>query len=191
MNIVYKLILDTVLKLLAYIEYGSRIQRVEASLWLAILFSPIAFLIDLTQKYVLTDRLFIEILFLLIGLDLVAGFIKHWKLRTFSFKLMFTGLMEKIFVSVIGMVLFNTIGSIPGLALHQDVLNYVLIVGKLVNAFYVGGSAFNSLYIVSGGKFPPLGWMKRMKSFNLTGNIEDLSKNASTDKVEPVNSDKV
>jgi phage-related holin len=176
MKFLFKSFWYFIIQLLAYIESGTRVQKIEASIFLAVLSSPLAYLITLFNKYVLTDKGFAEILFIFILGDLVTGGAKHLKLRNFSFKLMFTGLLEKIFVSIVGLVLFNALSLIEGLQQHETILDYFKVTGKLINAFYVGGSAFNNLYVLSGGKFPPLGWMKRMKSFNITGNLDELSK---------------
>lgn len=163
-----------------YLEYGSIGQRVQSSVFLSITVSPIMYGFHLISKYVFTDREFVEVLFILLLADLITGMLKHLKTHTFSFKELFLGLLEKIFVSAVGMILFNALGSIQGLEKNEVLLNYFKLVGKLINAFYVGGSAFNNLFLLTGGKFPPVGWMKRMKNFNISGTVEDLT----TDKPE-------
>ena len=109
-----------------------------------------------------------------------------WYMRyKFDFKKMVVGLMEKVAISGFGMVLFNGIATIKELAMHPDLQSYLLIVGKLAIFIYVGGSAFNNMFFITGGKFPPVGWMNRMDSFEKTGNLDDLfEKKDKADKIE-------
>lgn len=169
------LIRGFIMENLAYIEYGNHIDRVKASLRLALLFSPSVYFTDLIHRYVLTDRSFAEILIILIIFDLLSGMAKHWKLHTFSFFELFKGLLIKVFASITGLIVFNAFGQIKGMDQNTLILANFILFGKLCNAVYVGGSFFNNLYILTGRKFPPLAWMNRMKDFNKSGSISNLT----------------
>ena len=180
--------MDLIIKCFAYLEYGSLIQRVKGSVILSVLFSPIAYILRLLDFYVLTDKSFVEILFVFLLIDMTTGVWKHLKLKDFSPKSLFMGMLEKVFISMIAMVLFNAMGHIQGLENNPQALDYFKLTGKLINASYIFGSALTSCYVITGGKFPPLGFMKRVKNFNATGQVDDLVKSSENkQKIESEN----
>lgn len=168
----------------SYLEYGTLPEKIGASAFMAITFSPVVWAMSLIHKYFFHDRDFVEIIFVLLIIDIATGLMKHLKTHTFSWSELFLGMIEKVFVSAIAMVTFNALGSIKDLEKNETIMLYFTLIGKLLNAFYVGGSAFNNLYIITGGKFPPVGWMKRMKDFNLSGNVEDLTNGKRAEELE-------
>jgi hypothetical protein len=108
-------------------------------------------------------------------LDIILGIAKHWKLNDFSFQDLVTHAMLKVGIGFASMVIFNGFAFV----LQDDAAflkTYFLLVGKLLTMTYYAGSAFNSMSVLTGGKFPPLVWMNRMKEFNKTLNPKALSK---------------
>jgi len=160
----------------AILEKGTLPMKVGSCFLFALSISPLAWLIKLVREHVIRDTGFIEVLLICLLMDMIIGIWKHLKQRTFDWKRLYTGLIEKVGITFIGMVVFNLISDIKEWSHLVTVKEYIILVGKLTNLFYVAGSAFNSMYIITGGKFPPLGWMKRMHSFDDSLNPEDLTK---------------
>jgi phage-related holin len=159
----------------AQLEYGTWFDKIQASITLTLLSSPVIWVLSALGTYVFPDRKFIGVLFVLFMADIATGIVKHWMAHTFSFKELYTHLLLKLFVTIVGMALFNTLALVDSGDDAKVIVDYFKLAGKVFNAFYVGGSAFSNLFIITGGKFPPVGFMKRTKKFNDTGNIADLT----------------
>lgn len=119
---------------------------------------------------------FLIVIFSVFLLDVVLGVLKHLKLRDFSFRDLLTHACLKMFIGFAAMVVFNGFASI----LEKDaqfIKTYFVMVGKLLTLVYYAGSAFNSMSVLTNGKFPPTAWMNRMKEFNKTLNPKTLTEN--------------
>ena len=174
-----------IVKALYLLEAGSLPVKLFVSFIGALMVSPLAYLNKLFNTYIGVDIDFATFIVICISIDWITGMIKWYMRYKFDFKKMVVGLMEKVAISGFGMVLFNGIATIKELAMHPDLQSYLLIVGKLAIFIYVGGSAFNNMFFITGGKFPPVGWMNRMDSFEKTGNLDDLfEKKDKADKIE-------
>jgi len=172
-------------------EQGTFAIKMEVSIAMAILLSPFAFVLSKIGEYALgfapifaKDADFFRVIMLFLFADLVLGVWKHWEQKTFDWKRLYTGFIEKVFVSLIGMVMFNAVAGIKEFQEIQTLESWFVLTGKMMNLFYIGGSAFSSMYVITGGKFPPIGFMKRLKSFNETLNINELTKNDTEQKPE-------
>jgi hypothetical protein len=129
------------------------------------------------MKIVADNKTFIVLLFSAFIVDVLCGMWKHLKCKDFSFRELLTKALTKIGITFMAMVLFNAMAGIEGVG-ESGVKVYLLLVGKLMNLFYISGSAFNNMYYITGGKFPPIAWMDKMKEFDKTLDIEKLkSKN--------------
>jgi phage-related holin len=157
------------------IEVDSFWRKIEASLWLGLLFSPVAYFLTLINKYILTDVSFLEILVLLLITDFVLGVVKHIKLHTFDFKEMYVKFLVKMLVSIAGMVIANMFGIFLANYKNPEAVNYIASTCQLMNFFYVGGSAVGSIFILSNKKFPPSMVMKRIKKYNETGKVTSFT----------------
>ncbi len=160
---------------LAYLENGTGAQKVTGTLMLTIFAAPFAAFYTFLSKNIFTDNQFLNWIVVCLIIDMVAGMWKHYKLHSFSWKRLYLGLLEKIGVSFLGMVLFNSIFSIHEWGGIDSAKNYLILIGKLANLMYICGSCFNNLYVITGGKFPPVGWMRRMSNFNETLDTKNLT----------------
>lgn len=164
-------------------------EAITVKLWdsliLSLVFTPLIMLLSFIWegfntfvfKYLILDKSFTFILTIAILADLVTGMIKHWKLKTFDFKALFTGLVEKIAISYLAMILFNGFVGIDEVKQSETVTYMVNLIGKLLNFVYVAGSAFANMHVITNGKFPPTAFMSRLKRFN-----ETLDPNTLTQK---------
>lgn len=176
----YRLLLK-LLTPLYLLEYGDFKIKLEASFMVAMVVAPLTWLGNMLAALWLgysplftQDLEFVRVLAMCLVLDLLMGVWKHLKLHTFDFKECYTGFLTKVFISIVGMLLFNALSSINELEQLPAINGYLLLVGKIMNIVYLGGSALSSMYVVSGSKFPPVAFMKRLKKFNNTLNVTDL-----------------
>lgn len=128
-----------------------------------------SFVERLTGWYI-DNEVFLSFVFMAITADLITGVWKHLKKGTFSFKEMTYGLLQKTAVVIMGYVLFEMIHQIVDDV--EFIAIYFKVLLQLVVILYPAGSAMDSLSIITDGKFPPIGWMKKKNKFN-----EDLDLN--------------
>lgn len=96
--------------------------------------------------------------------DLVMGIWKHLKKHTFSFKKMMTGFIEKAGIIVVAYFLCESLIQIISDAELGTI--YFKFVSKIMLFVFPAGNAFVNMGIVTDGKFPPLGLLKRFEKFN-------------------------
>ena len=144
--------------------------------------SPLAYVLDYYTGIIHENRNFIVLILSAFIIDVVFGMWKHLKLHTFSFSELLTKALTKIAVVVMAMVLFNAMAGVEGVG-ETGIKVYLLLIGKLMVMVYLSGSAFNNMYIITNGTFPPYSWMKRMKNFNESLDVNNLKSNpdASTE----------
>ena len=171
---------NLMLKTLILLEQGSIIIKLITAFFLSIITSPIVYTLHRIRPYIIPDADFVVIITIAIIVDWITGMMKWWMRKQFDFKKMIIGLLEKVAISFFSLILFNGLGSISELQEHPDLRSYLVLVGKLAIFFYVAGSAFNNMFFITGGKFPPVGWMDRMKNFEKTADIDSF-----TDKSKP------
>lgn len=132
------------------------------------IFATIALFFEPLRRLVTDELSFFIILTMAIIIDLIIGAIKYWKLKKFCFKQLVLGLMVKVAVAYGGMLLFLAFKSLdPGIAAE-----WFGLIAKFTVLLYPAGSAFSNMYIVTDGKFPPIGFMKRLKTFDDVMNPE-------------------
>lgn len=149
---------------------GNTLAKLTGAVMLSVPTSIVGWLLSMVQVNVLTDMRVV-----LLIIDLATGVWKHLLQRDFCWRRLYTGFLQKLVISFLGMTVFNVLGNLQELSEMDGLRAYLILCGKLVNIFYVGGSAFNNMFIITGGKFPPVGWMERMKNFNRTADIGQLT----------------
>lgn len=172
--------LKLVLGLATFIEQGGeQLVRMKSSMLMSLLAVPFIELIKrfLEKSYglIVGDEIFVIIWAWTIIIDVLLGMLKHWKLKDFDFTELFIGFVIKMIVSALGMMTFNLMCSIPGIAKMELVASGLRLAGQVACFIYVGGSAFKSCYVISDKRFPPEGFMKRMKNFNQSFNVSDIT----------------
>lgn len=145
--------------------------------------------ISLTERlmgWYLDSQLFILLLMLSLFADLILGIWKHLKLSSFSFKKMLLGFIQKLGVVILGYFLTEAFIQILADADLDSV--YFKVATKLMLFVYPTGNAFVNMGIITNGKFPPLGLLKRFEKFNKTLDINTFTKN-KIDETENDNPD--
>ncbi len=117
------------------------------------------------QSWFFSNNDYITAVLLCIAIDHTIGTILHaLKLKDFSLKKNILGICKKISLCVISAILFETIHyTLKEIPL---VYEYLKSVTRLTVLLYPAGSAFINMSILTNGKFPPFGWIKRIQAFN-------------------------
>lgn len=178
-----KKIISTFEYLSSTYEYGTMLLKINISIILSIFTSTIVFFTTTVKGYFIKDASFVVLMVFLMFADALFGMIKHYKLNNFSFKDLFFKFMIKLIMTFISMAIFNSFSEIKDIdSLGID--KWISLLGRLITFFYVAGSIFNNMFIVSSGKFPPIGWMNKMKNFNETLDINIFKKDSiETEKI--------
>lgn len=159
-----------IIKNLMNIHAGNATQKAIATAKLATL--P-AFGISLTERFVgwyIENQIFMTFVFLALFLDHILGSWVHWQKRDFSLKTNIYGLFGKTTSVIVGYILFEMV--------HQIVKDvdfiaiYFKVLLQLMVFLYPAGSAMGNLSILTNGKFPPVGWMNKLRKFNESADLE-------------------
>jgi phage-related holin len=125
-------------------------------------------------QFLNTEANFFGLLFGALVIDWFVGMYKHWINRTFDAEKMVTKLVKRVIVTVFGIIAFMLFESVEGIH-GTDVGDYFLVFGRVTVLLYPIISIFENMHYVTGGKFPPVGFMRRTRKYNESGNIKDLT----------------
>ncbi|SFS30882.1 phage holin family protein [Lutibacter maritimus] len=148
---------------LALIHKGTFLVKLKSSASLAIALSPIAYVTEKITHWAFDNQEYVMFVFIAIAIDHLLGSILHLIKRDFSLKKNITGLITKIGLVVAVGFLFEGVNAIA----KDDsfIKEYLVIVLRLTVFMYPAGSAFYNSSILTKGKFPPIGWMNKLKKF--------------------------
>lgn len=145
---------------------------------LSICISPLLWLLTYITGYAnkvfLRDQDFIAGIVTVVIIDAFFGAWKWIKISKFNERRLAVGILEKLIICILAMVIFNVL--IIGAGEHEEIVSYMNLLAVLVIILYPALSAFKNMFFISKGKFPPIGWMRKMESFNSTANIDEIFK---------------
>lgn len=183
-----KTLLTSILTNLIQIQFGTMNEKIFAILKIAVLPTiGISFAEKITGWY-FENFVFIA---LLIGAwigDLVIGVWKHYKMDSISPKKMIFGFAEKGGIILIAYFIIEAVIQIMSDGDLDSI--YFKIFTKILLFSYPAGNIAINMGIITNGKFPPLGFLKKFEKFNnsldlnVFKNSEDESKNNPTDNPE-------
>jgi len=131
---------------------------------IAKIFQPLA-------DFLFEESGFFFLLFIAIMVNMAVGVYKHWKARELDFKEFYLGTLQVVFVCGAGFALFMAIATLEGI--HKtDIGEWFMLLGRVTVILYPAGSAFKNLHYITDGRFPPIGFMNRLKKFEKTGEIK-------------------
>lgn len=152
------------------IHTGTASQKILGTIKLA---AAPAIGISLTERFIgwyIENQIFMSFVFVALSLDHILGSWVHYRKGDFSLKENIYGLFGKTTSVIVGYVLFEMV--------HQIVKDvdfiaiYFKVLLQLMVLLYPAGSAMGNLSILTNGKFPPVGWMKKLRKFNEEADLE-------------------
>lgn len=164
---------DFIIKNLMLIHSGDYINKFWASFQLMLVPAIGLTISEKLQLWYIDSQTFIQIMFGLLFADLGLGIWKHWKMSTFSFKDMLTGFMTKAILCIFFYFISEALVQILSDAKLDSV--YAKMPLKLIIFIYLGGNSMVNMGIISNGKIPPKILLDRIKKFNETLDINDLT----------------
>ena len=170
----FQTIINFVVYHIYIIHKGVISAKIKSSIILGTSASPLAILFEKITDWYVTNMLTIWIIAGAVLADWAMGVIKHLKCKTFSWKENGKGLLIKTSMIVIGGFLSE---SLPHFLGGDDnlITNGLLMALRLSVFMYPAASCWANMAIVTNGKFPPVGLMNRIKSFNENLNVKELT----------------
>lgn len=169
---------QTIINFIAYhifiIHKGVISAKIKSSLILGTTASPIAILLEKITDWYMTNMLTIWLITGAVLADWIVGIIKHLICKTFSWKENGKGLLIKTSMIVIGGFLAESLPHFLGG--NDNLFTTGLVMALRLSVFmYPAASCWANMAIVTNGKFPPVGLMNRIKSFNENLNVKELT----------------
>lgn len=170
------MIKEFIINQLILIHAGGTFAKIKSTFLLAASISPITFVLDRITDWTITNSAYVLFVFGAIILDHALGSILHlFYKKDFTFKKNISGLVIKIGLVLIVGFLFEGINYI--VEGESAIKQYLMILLRLLVFMYPAGSAFVNSSIITGGKFPPSGFLKKLAKFQENLNIKEFKEN--------------
>lgn len=162
-----------VLKNLNTIHNGIGLERIFATVKIAAVPALLMTIIEGLSKWYIVNQWFMIFVFYAIAIDHILGSIVHaFVKKDFTFKKNAMGFVMKISFCIAGYSLFVMIHEIfKGIPFIAD---YFKILIQFIVFIWPAGSAMGNMSILTGGKFPPIGWMKKLERFQENADINEF-----------------
>lgn len=167
---IQKLILGFIVKNLILLHKGTLFVKLNASVKLGIGVAPVAFIVEKLTDWTVENAVYIGWVLWAIFVDWVVGVWYHIKKKDFDWGKNALGLTLKIGMALFAGSLFE---ALPYFLKHDNIIaQLLLVVTRLAVFLYPAGSAFMNMAEITDGKFPPTGWIKKIKYFNENLNLK-------------------
>lgn len=168
-------ILSFVVKNLILIHKGTAVLKLQSTLLLSLISTPFVFMSEGVLDWFNLNVEFISFVFGAVVIDHIVGTYVHLYIkRDFELKKNIKGFFMK--TALIVVVFFIGRGMVSILGEESLVSNYFRIVMRLMVFLYPAGSALVNCSVITKGKFPPLGFMKKISQFNSNMDLSEFKK---------------
>lgn len=170
-------ILTTILKFfiknLQVIHNGIGADKIVSTVKLATVPAVFVTAFEGLSQWYIVNQWFMIFVFYAIAIDHILGSIVHAFIKKdFTLKKNGLGLLIKIGFCVAGYSLFVMIHEIfKGIPFIAD---YFKILIQFIVFIWPAGSAMGNMSIITNGKFPPIGWMKKLEKFQENIDINEF-----------------
>jgi hypothetical protein len=153
------------------------LAKLKYSSLTALILSPLSIILDYFNRSFLGDREFMIVVAGAIMIDLSVGIYKHMKFNTFDHRQMLIGMVEKVFISLMALLIFGVFSFIltDGKTNQGFVSQYFFITGRLIVMIYIVLPTFVNMNIITDGKFPPTRFIRYIRKYNETLDITDIT----------------
>lgn len=166
--------LNFILRNLVAIHKGSIELKLKSTFAISLIGFPFAVLVDAFAEWLHINIVYILFVFGAVIIDHVLGSYVHaFVKRDFDIKKNMKGFMVK--VSLIISVFFLGRGIVHILGDESLVAQYFRTMMRLMVFIYPAGSALMNCSLLTGGKFPPIGFLEKLKRFNENLNINEFN----------------
>ena len=170
-------------KHLLIIQKGVFLAKLKSAGTLAITFSPLTYVVEHLMDWSIANQDYIVLVLGAIAIDHILGTLVHFFIkRDFSIKINIHGILIKLGLVVAMGFLFEGLNNI----IKEDsfIKSYLTIVLRLTVFLYPAGSAFVNSSIITRGKFPPIGWINKVKKFSENLDLNEMKGEVIPDHIE-------
>lgn len=169
----FKVAIGFILKNIIAIHSGTAVVKFKS---LLILSMPLAttMLLNPISNWVDQNIAYIGFVLVAIAIDHLLGSAVHlFVKKDFTFKKNIIGLAVKLSLVLSVGILFEGFQFLypDKTPMIQVVMDYLLAITRIMVFLYPASSAFVNSSILTSGKFPPIGWIKKIESFNSSMDI--------------------
>lgn len=160
---------------------GTVTLKIQSTFLLSLFSFPFALIYEGFSNWLNLNIEFISFLFVAVIIDhLIGSYVHAYIKKDFTLKQNLKGLLMKtsliIMVFIIGHGMVNILGK-------EDIItNYFNTIMRLMVFLYPAGSALVNCSIITKGKFPPLGFMKKVAKFNNTFDLSSFKEESSEEE---------
>ncbi len=142
----------------------SDLLKLKALIVLSIISGPFVLALERLSSWQIQNSDYVHFVVGAVVVDHLIGSVYHaFYVRAFSLAKNAKGLITKLMLVVSIGYLFEGLNVLmQGESLIKD---YTVIVMRLFVFLYPAGSAFGNAYEITGGKFPPIGFMNKLRKF--------------------------
>lgn len=175
------MIKEFIINNLVLIYKGTFLAKLNATVKLSVVPALGVSVFEYVTGLYISNLSFLYGVLMVILIDHALGSYLHYFIeRDFTFEKNLVGLVKKLMVCISG---YST------LIIMHDALNeiefldlYFMVLVKLMVLLYPIGSALGSFSKITGGKFPPAGFLKKIKNFEETADLESLKTKTNKDE---------
>lgn len=181
---ILKFLISFLLENLTLIHKGTIAMKLKASFILAFYSAPIIFILEKVTDWYMMNYAYVTFTLVAIIFDHLLGTWVHAKiLKDFSWRRNIQGFFSKVILVLIGAVMIE--GIIDIIQPVPFVADYVKVMSRLVVFIYPAGSALMNCSLLTGGKFPPTAFMKKIANFNSGLDPTSFGEDKPKDEGEP------
>lgn len=158
------------------VHSGKALEKAKASAALGVTISPVAILLEQITNWALSVFLFFSILGIALFADLVIGIWVHIRyFKDFDPAIMLEKFLQKSFLTYMGLLLF---GLFDILFNHYGYMmgNYVKLAISICIMLYPVLSVLGNMSVMTGGKFPPIEWIRFLENYQKNIKLNELYK---------------
>lgn len=174
-----KLLTTYILKNILAIHSGTAIVKFKSLLILSMPLAMVA-VINPIQQWIDANIAYIGFVLLAIAIDHFLGSAVHlFVRRDFTFKKNIIGLSIKLSLVLSVGILFEGFQFLypDKTPVIEVVMDYLLAITRIMVFLYPASSAFVNSSILTNGKFPPIGWIRKIEDFNSSMDLNKFKEN--------------
>lgn len=159
------------------IHSGVGVEKIFAAFKIAALPAVFMTIVEGLSKWYIVNQWFMIFVFYAIVIDHILGSIVHaFVKRDFTLKKNGIGLLIKVSFCITGYSLFVMIPEIlKGVPFLPEYLTMLI---QFIVFIWPAGSAMGNMSILTNGKFPPIGWMRKLDRFSENLDITEFKPKA-------------
>ncbi len=151
----------------------SFLEKLPAYIKILLSFGPIAYILQLSGYWFVDNKEFVTYFLLIVIIQAGFGIWKHKRLNSFDFIKFFTKTSIMMIVIIFTYIL---LAMVVAIARENPISEGFEISLQVMTLFYPASKGVKSIFVISGGEYPPKWMMKKVYNYENDGDIAELFK---------------